>query len=118
MSNKCKGKVFYDVDEQFSSGSIGVICDACKLSKHIVIVLSNETWSRSWCVGAIVGAFLADIPMYSVELDDDRADACFQDLEMSDEAIAVLGKQAPRDMLRPLGICDTDIPKAMKAVLQ
>ena len=57
-------------------------------------------------------------PMHSVKLDDDRADACFQDLEMSDEAIAVLAKQAPRDMLRPLGICDTDIPEAMKAVLQ
>ena len=113
----CKGKVFYDVDEQLQSGSIGVICDAVKLSKHCLIVLSNETWCKSWCVGAILSGVLKNIPIQTIVLGG-RGDACFQEMELTDEAIDILAKQAPRDQLRPIGIADNDIFAGMKRVLQ
>merc|ERR1719424_536740 len=113
----CKKKVFYDVDEQLQSGSIGVICDAVKLSKHCLIVLSNETWCKSWCNAAIISGVLKNIPLQTISLGG-RGDACFQEMGLTDEAIEVLAKQAPRDQLRPIGIADQDIIAAMKIVFE
>jgi hypothetical protein len=117
MSRLCRPrKVFYDYDEQLKSGSVGVICDACKLSQECVVVLSNETWCRSWSTAAILSAVLKNIPIQTVVLGG-RGDASMQDMKVSEEGVAILAKQPPRDMLRPLGISDDNIAPGMTQVL-
>jgi hypothetical protein len=60
-------RVFFDVE---NIGFYGLIFDAVKLSKNMVIFLSSETLCRPWCVGAVVAAHNAHVPMIPVILEE------------------------------------------------
>jgi hypothetical protein len=126
-------KLFYDVDSYQRNGSIGVIMDAAKLSKHICVCLGSETWSRHWCVAAIASAnqwraelsvvnFVEIVVAGQPETTGNKSLPSLHAIaspEADIDAIcAILAKKAPRWMLRPYGLSDHLIPVAMKNTFQ
>jgi hypothetical protein len=127
-----RNKFFYDTDVFFSGraeGCLGVIMDAAKLSKHMVVALGNETWCRTWCVGAIASAAQKKIPISVVSFGLSEQDTS-QDLvkvisegssrrtDANKDFLAILGKQTPKDEIRALGCADDWIPVAIDKVMQ
>lgn len=122
-----KGKVFFDVDWWHRTRSLGVIMDAAKLSDQFVVALSNETWCIAYCTGAICSAVQKKVPLTSVTfgltykdpgamISTPSATWETKDTSAFQTVLDMLAKQAPRTQLRPLGLPDEEIPKAMQAL--
>jgi hypothetical protein len=129
-------KFFFDADVFYvgrAAGSLAVIMDAAKLTKHMVVALGNETWCRTWCVGAICSTVQKKIPMSVVACgsQDEAQEDMMQTLSGGDlsegtkiEAnqmdgfMAVLSKQVPKLEIRALGCDDAWIPVAIQQVMQ
>ena len=77
-------KVFYDLDRYLRvPGMLGVVTDAVKLFKNHLIVLSNETWCRDWCVVAITSGFATKTPVQTLTIGSGRVSSFDADYSIS-----------------------------------
>jgi hypothetical protein len=124
-----KGKFFYDVDSYSRNGSVGVIMDAAKLSRHICVCLGSETWSRVWSVAAICSAHQWRVQLSVLSFAETVIAGQKTKSRMSfrsiygpdadlDEVYSLLAKKAPMLALRPYGLGDAIVPAAMQTVFK
>merc|ERR1719313_759566 len=103
--------------------------DAVRLSKHGVVTLGNETWCRAYSTGAICSAISKRIPLsaitFGTKVDDlslcmtSHPSISKQDTNatvVESNFAPMIAKQAPRDVLRQMGISDHQIPIAVETV--
>jgi hypothetical protein len=98
--------------------------DAAKLTRHMVIALSNETWCRTYSVGAIASGVqwktALSVVAFGATGDDTGNDLTLvmnRATSLDTKMNGMLAKQAPKLELRALGCPDAWIPVAIEAVM-